>query len=118
MTPTWGISIELFDLLAAALTEIGPVVEAYPKSTITHNTYARSKHSEQGGALEFKVHADSDHDIAWQDLKDVIRGLDAFNSYDPEMGWYRTFASRFEISGAGKGVIGMGSLSLVGGVAV
>lgn len=118
LNPTWGISIELFDLLAAALTEIGPVVEAIPGSTITHNTYARSKHSEQGGALEFKVHAEGDHDIAWQDLKDVIRGLDAFYSYDPETGWYRTFASRFEISKAGKGVIGMGSLSLVGGVAV
>jgi len=110
----WGIGIELFDLLAAALREISLVVEAHPTLRITRNAYKRSKMSEQGGALELNVHAERGHDVSWQDLKDVIRGLDAFYNYDPETGWYRSCGSRFDINKAGKGTIGSGDLTLVG----
>lgn len=112
-TPMWGIGMELFDLLAAASKEIGPVAEAHPRSTISQDAFKRNIFSAQGVELEFNVHADGNHNISWQDLKDVIRGLDAFYSYDPETGWYRSFASRFIISKAGIGTIGLGSLNLV-----
>ncbi len=113
-TPMWGIGMELFDLLAAASKEIGPVVKAHPTSNITQNTYKRSTLSEHGNELELNLHADKGHDISWQDLNDVLHGLDEFYSYDPDTGWYRSFASRFDISKAGKGRIGSGRLSLVG----
>lgn len=111
--PSYAIGLELFSLFTSALQSITPIVDAHPDAPIVKKTYKYSKPSEQGGSLALNVQATEDHAVSWRDLKDVIEGLSKFYDYDPETGWYRSFASKFDISKDGTGTIGSGNLSLV-----
>ncbi len=112
--PIGGVGQEASCLLAVTLVHIQPFVDQEPDAAITNNFFEVSKAFDNPrGRLVIRVRSHELRHVSWQDLQNVLEGLNQFYMHDPATGSYRDWACRFQVNKFGIGTIGQGILTFV-----
>lgn len=112
--PINGIGKEASLLLLAALHHIESLVDRHAELPITNNFFEVKKvFDSPAGRLTIRVRTQETEDISWQDLQNILDGLNQFYVNDPATGGYRDWPSRFQVNKAGIGIIGQGILTFL-----